>query len=66
MNKLAPHQERVVVERDELQTKIVALDKFIKSDTIKIVDGLEQLRLIAQLDAMNTYLKILNDRIAAF
>lgn len=59
-------QQRVVAEKDELDTKIAALKKFFDSDTFKTVPIEEQKRLQAQAKAMDEYSNILHQRIAAF
>lgn len=67
MSTPAPHQQRVIDERIDLDVKIHALDKFITSNTL--FDGLpvaEQTRMQLQLMAMRLYSHILGDRIAAF
>lgn len=65
---LAPHQQRVVAEKAELDEKIKKLYAFIGSPTFKRVvpDPLEQNRLYRQLDVMQEYSGILGWRIAAF
>lgn len=65
---LAPHQERVVAEKSELDGKITKLYAFVGSPTFKqtVADPLEQVRLHRQLDVMHEYSNILGWRIAAF
>lgn len=65
--ELAPHQQRVVDEKDELDKKLAALGAFL--GTNPIFGGLpepERMRLYAQHRAMTTYSSILGERIAAF
>lgn len=67
MDKLQPHQVRVVVEKDELYTKLQALRKFVDvSPAFLSVDPEEQERLKTQCTIMGMYLNILNQRISAF
>lgn len=65
---LAPHQERVVTEKSELDEKIAKLYTFVGSPTFKqiVPDLTEQARLNRQLDVMHEYSNILGWRIAAF
>jgi hypothetical protein len=66
---MRPHEDRVVEEQQQLDTKIEALEKFIQSPApghFPALDGAEQRRLRAQLTAMRTYSDILGERIAAF
>lgn len=70
-NELAPHQQRVVDEKAELDEKIARLSAFIESFSapFSIFGGLlepERQRLYAQHRAMVTYSTILGERIAAF
>ncbi len=65
--ELQPHQQRVVTEKEELDTKATALSNFI--GTSPIFDTLapaEQERLKEQNDVMWRYSEILGARIAAF
>lgn len=66
MNKLQPHQQRVVTERDELRTKYQALMSFGETPTFASLPEQEQTLLVEQSEAMGTYLEILNSRIAGF
>lgn len=63
---LQPHQQRVVTERDELQTKLTALSKFIDSDIFDTLPSAEQGRLQRQKLIMIDYVAVLNERIAAW
>lgn len=60
------YQKRVVDEKDELDMKIEALQKFITSSGVNVVDFREQERLLLQLGAMTEYSTILGRRIIAF
>lgn len=64
---LAPHQQRVVDEKTELDDKIVKLRAFMSNN--KIYGELEQvdrLLLQAQANAMERYSELLGKRIARF
>lgn len=64
---LLPHQERVVVERTELDAKIAPLFAFVHDSPIfKGLDAAEQARLSRQLEVMCEYSNILKERIANF
>ena len=63
---LLPHQQRVVAERDELDTKVQALSAFLDSDSRPLVDPAELSRMSTQLYHMRQYLWILDARIVAF
>lgn len=61
-----PHQQRVVQEKEELDYKIVNLDKFLLTDIFHNLSAEEQDRLSRQFDVMKEYAAILDERIAAF
>jgi hypothetical protein len=63
---LPPHQQRVVDERDELDSKAAKLNSFFETPIFDGLDAAEQGRLRTQLVAMETYSDILRERIAAF
>lgn len=63
---LKPHQQRVVGERAELDERIEKLNAFINTETFGRLDDDERGRMLAQLDAMLRYSKILGARISAF
>lgn len=63
---LQPHQERVVAERDQLNTCIASLGNFINSDTFTQVDRAERNRLIRQEAIMKDLAQVLTERIEAF
>ena len=68
MNTLAPHQQRVVQEKEELDEKLSKLSAFIDSPnfTITVKDKNEIARLVCQEQIMKDYSEILAERIAAF
>lgn len=63
---MAPHQQRVVEERIELQKKIEALDTFVHGSFIRSLDIEEQQRLEKQLGIMKQLEEVLSERIAFF
>lgn len=66
MNYL-PHQQRVVDEKSDLDTKANALSNFIGTNPVfETLDAEEQERLKAQNDLMWQYSEVLGSRIAAF
>lgn len=63
----APHQQRVVDEKNELQDKFSKLGTFILDNPIfATLDSEEQIDLQSQHDVMGTYLDILERRISRF
>lgn len=67
MTTLAPHQQRVVDEKNELDKKVTALNAFLGTSAIfTTLDAAEQERLREQNDVMWRYSEILGARIAAF
>ena len=63
---MAPHQERVVTEKAELDEKRTKLSAFFDTDLFANIDDDERRRLLRQADAMQVYSQILGERIAAF
>lgn len=63
---MQPHQERVVVEKRELDEKLGKLTQFINSDVYKAVDAAEQQRLFRQQTLMIELSAVLGARIEAF
>ena len=64
----APHQQRVIEEKLELDEKIQKLTAFIYSEKfVSIVsDDDERLRLLQQDEVMRHYSRVLCNRIASF
>lgn len=60
------HQQRVIIERDELAAKITKLQAFLVTPTYARLTDEEQGRLADQVAAMRSYCGILNARIEAF
>lgn len=60
------HQQRVVMEKDELDAKLAKLNAFFATGTYNALPVEEQDRLARQSVAMTDYSVILGERIAAF
>lgn len=65
---MAPHQERVVTEKAELDEKLAKLNAFTTTlnATFAGLQPAEQERLIRQRGIMAQYSAVLGERIAAF
>lgn len=63
---MQPHQQRVVDEKADLDTKIIMLSNFRYTPTYDALDEKEKELLSRQLFCMTTYSMILKERIAAF
>lgn len=63
---MLPYQERVVVEKAELDDKLEKLDAFGRTELFAGLASEEQGRLNRQHSAMEQYSLILGERIAAF
>ena len=66
MNDLQPHQQRVVDEKEALDSKIEPLNTFLQGVVFSTLDIAEQNRLTLQLQVMHVYSTILAQRISAF
>ena len=66
MPELAPHQQRVVDEKNDLAERLGKLLAFFQSPIFAGLDSAEQTRLCSQARFMNGYVAVLGDRIAAF
>lgn len=65
--ELAPHQQRVVDEKADLDKRAIALSNFIEFNQIfPTLDHGEQVRLREQCKIMFRYSEVLGARIAAF
>ena len=60
------YQQRVIVEKQELDVKILSLTEFMSKAEFMAVDPSERVRLRMQMGAMTEYSSILGMRIAAF
>lgn len=63
---LLPYQERVVIEKQELDDKIDKLEAFLRSENYQGVDLLNQQLMMQQLGIMLAYSSILSRRIETF
>jgi len=63
---MQPHQERVIVERDELKNRLDKLNAFLNGDVFKALPEIEQSDLLRQEAAMSKYFDALNSRISRF
>ena len=63
---LMPHQERVVIERAELDENITKLSAFLNDEVRTAIPMDEEVRLRNQLYIMMVYSSILDERIASF
>lgn len=66
MASLQPHQQRVVIEKAELDEKLAKLYAFMNGDLYQSIDTAEKVRLEDQTDIMEAYSRLLGERIAAF
>lgn len=60
------YQQRVVIEKGELEEKIEKLSKFLPSATFKSLPEIDQVLLRRQLAYMEGYSRILSKRINRF
>lgn len=63
---MRPHEERVVAEKAELDTKLEKLRAFVNSRAFESVAIAERERLQTQVFAMEAYSAVLGERIEAF
>ena len=67
MTKFAPHQQRVLDEKQDLDLRISRLDEFMRRNPLYAsLDAAEQARMTRQLDVMRELSVILGERIEAF
>lgn len=64
--ELQPHQQRVVVEKAELDGKLTKLTAFFGTEAFANLDDAEMNRLQRQADHMKAYSDVLGERIIAF
>lgn len=57
-------KERLKVEREELDSKIIKLGQFINNDKFKTLDDENRALLLLQHYMMNQYLEVLDKRIS--
>lgn len=63
---LAPHQQRVVAERNELCERLGKLSAFLATETYMQLPEPERVRLVRQASIMGQYSDVLAERIEAF
>lgn len=63
---LAPHQHRVVVEKEDLDDRLDKLNAFFSTSIFGALPMTEQARLRRQAVAMRIYSEVLDERIQAF
>lgn len=63
---LPPHQQRVIDEKDELDSKLQKLSAFFDTPIFAGLNEAEKQRLVRQEAAMDAYSQVLGERIAAF
>lgn len=64
--ELAPHQQRVVDEKVELDVKLAKLENFLLTPLHDGLPEAERSRLARQHNAMHDYSRVLGERIRAF
>jgi hypothetical protein len=64
--KLQPHEQRVVEEKEQLKDRMDKLMEFLQKGQPKFIDDKNWKLLEEQLDAMNWYYTILLSRIDLF
>jgi len=65
-SSLAPHQQRVLDERDEVSARLVKLSAFLDGEIFFGLDWEEQNRLKRQRSIMTQYVEVLDERIEVF
>ena len=63
---LQPHQQRVVIEKSEIDNRISKLVDFFETDIFSTLDDQEQGRLKRQAVIMKDYSDVLQERIDSF
>ena len=63
---MEPHQQRVVEEKSELDEKLIKLNEFLLTPIYDRLQSDERRRLRSQRNIMETYVFLLEERIAAF
>lgn len=66
MNKYLPHQQRVIEEKQELDTKREKLGEFKNTDMFLSLPWQEQERLNTQAHIMTMYSSVLGERVRNF
>lgn len=63
---LEPYQQRLLIEKREVETRLVALQNFIDSPSFPVLPDMDQHLMNRQAHFMSGYLGILLQRIARF
>jgi hypothetical protein len=63
---MQPHEQRVVTERDELQSKLSKLNDFMRGDVFGNLPEPDRILLTVQQGQMFSYLQTLQMRIERF
>lgn len=63
---MAPHQQRVIDEREQLQERLTKLLAFFQTPAFAALDSAERVRMPVQARYMRGYSAVLAERIAAF
>jgi len=63
---LAPWQQRILIEKEELNEKVKKLAAFLATEPFDALPPAEQDRLTRQLDVMIQYRSVLTERIMAW
>lgn len=63
---MAPHQQRVVCEKEELDSRLTKLKEFFTTELFASLDDAEIDRMLRQADHMQAYSDVLGERIGAF
>lgn len=63
---MQPYQQRIVEEKEELDSKLEKLGDFCNTPIFQGLDSAEQSRLNRQFLIMELYAQVLGERIAAF
>lgn len=66
MTSLQPHEQRVIDEQKELQTKLEALKLFLDKGQPSFIDDLNWSLLDKQFQHMSDYNEVLKQRISLF
>ena len=61
---MSTHQERMAEESEQLESRLVKLQTFIRSDAYEQLSAVDQLLLRLQASAMTQYAAILEQRMA--
>lgn len=64
--ELLEHEKRVVAEKDEVMSRLLALGRFSQTETFRNLPLAEQKRLRRQEYIMILYAQVLEERIDAF